>query len=199
MKLTQEKAHEVVYQLIGEEIFPLVDFLLENKNVSEFQISAKIKFPVDVIRNQLYQLYNHNLITFNRKKDKQKGWYIYYWTLNNERILYLVHDLKRRRVQTLNERLKRETDSHFFGCSNKCIRVDFEQATDFEFKCPECGELLNQEDNTQLVEKIQNEIKDLEKQIEIHDKKQAELQESEDKSKKIIKKKVIKKKPKKTK
>ena len=100
-----------------------------------------------------------------RKKDKQKGWYIYYWTFNGKRIKELVKSLKDQRLEKLKERLEREKSSQFFACKNKCIRLDFDQSTDFEYKCPECGNLLLEEDNKTMIEKIEKEIKILEKEI----------------------------------
>jgi len=170
MKISQKALDSVISELEGEEVIPLVNFLKTAKNVSEFQISTKIKLPVDIIRNQLYRLYNHNLVSFIRKKDKKKGWYIYYWTLNLKRIKFLVTDLKRKRIEVLKERTEREENTHFFTCSNQCIRVDFEQATNFEYSCPECGELLNQEDNQKMIENIKKEIVQLKKDVEKEDK-----------------------------
>lgn len=178
MKITNDMIKEVVIELVGEDTMLLVDFLKNNKNVSEFQISTKIKIPVDTIRNQLYRLYNHNLVSFIRKKDKEKGWYIYYWTLNKDRIKYLITNIKVKKIEKLKERLEREENSHFFACTNKCIRIDFEQATNFEYHCPECGELLMQEDNSTQILKIHEEIKLLTSKI---DSENAERQKAIDK------------------
>ena len=99
------------------------------------------------------------------KKDKKKGWYIYYWTFNHPRVKDLIKGLKKKRLDILQKRVKREKSIHFFMCENKCIRLEFEQATEFNFKCPECGILLNQEDNTKLVKELEKELKDLEKEV----------------------------------
>jgi len=199
MKITQKGIESVMGELIGEDVFPLLNLLKTTKNISEFQISSKIKQPVDLIRNQLYRLYNHNLVTFIRKKDKKKGWYIYYWTLNLNQIKYLVTDLKKKRIETLHERISREEGNHFFSCVNKCIRVDFEQATNFEYSCPECGELLHQEDNQKKIDEIKKEIKNLEKELLIESKKveEAKIKAEEKESKSLIKAKTSKTKPKK--
>ena len=98
-----------------------------------------------------------------RKKDKKKGWYIYYWTFNPKRVRDLSQNLKKKRLESLKERIEREKAGDFFSCENKCIRLDFEQSTDFEFKCPECGSLLNQEDNAEKIKELEKEIKSLEK------------------------------------
>lgn len=165
MKLSNKLVEEVVGTLAGEDVIPLVNALKNKKNVSEFKLASDIKQEINITRNMLYRLYDSNLVSFIRKKDKQKGWYIYYWTFKPEMIKYLHGNLKQKRLEKLKERIKREKNSDFFTCSNQCIRLDFEQSTDFQFKCPECGELLNQEDNSEKIKQIEKEIKQIEKDI----------------------------------
>jgi transcription initiation factor TFIIE subunit alpha len=90
---------------------------------------------------------------------------IYYWTFNQKRVKDLIVSIKKKRLQKLKERVDREEEGNFFGCRNKCIRLNFDQATDFNFKCPECGSVLDQEDNVQVIEDIKKEIKELEKEL----------------------------------
>jgi transcription initiation factor TFIIE subunit alpha len=156
---------EVVSQLIGEDVLPLVKALKNKKNVSEFKLASTIRREINLTRNMLYRLYDHNLVSFSRKKDKKKGWYIYYWTYNMKRSKYLGLELKKRRLERLHERLDREQSTQFFSCPTACIRLSFEQATDFEYKCPECGQLLNQEDNRKKIEEIKKEIEQLQKEL----------------------------------
>ena len=61
--------------------------------------------------------------------------------------------------------MEREKSGDFFACENKCIRLDFEQSTEFQFKCPECGNLLNQESNAEKIKELEKEIKKLEKEL----------------------------------
>ncbi|RMD45149.1 MAG: hypothetical protein D6831_04175 [Aquificota bacterium] len=131
----------------------------------ENQHNKDIKTDIKETRNMLYRLYHANLVSFTRKKDKKKGWYIYYWTFNHKNIKHLNTELKKNRLKNLKERVKRESKSLFFACNNKCIRFDFDQATNFNFKCPECGELMHQEDNKKIIEKLEKEIKALEKEL----------------------------------
>ena len=41
------------------------------------------------------------------------------------------------------------------------MRVNFEKATDFGFKCPECGNILNIQDNSKTIQFLQNKIKEM--------------------------------------
>ena len=106
-----------------------------------------------------------NLVSFIRKKDKKKGWYIYYWTFKPKMIKHIVTNLKKEKLSKLKDRISREKSNHFFICQNKCIRLDFEQAMNFEFKCPECGEIMNQEDNKENIILIEEEIKKIKKEL----------------------------------
>lgn len=164
-KTLAKPIEDVVSQLIGEDVLPLVKVLKNKKNVSEFKLASAIRREINLTRNMLYRLYDQNLVSFNRKKDKKKGWYIYYWTFNLKRIKYLGGELKKKRLEKLQERLEREQTTQFFSCKNSCIRLSFEQATDFEYKCPECGELLNQEDNSKKIVEIKKEIELLQKEL----------------------------------
>jgi len=165
MRLSNKIIEEVVSEVAGEDVLPLVKILKNRKNVSEFKLAESIKQEVNATRNMLYRLYDYNLVSFIRKKDKQKGWYIYYWTFDLKRIKYLVVDLKKKRLEKLKERIEREKSSQFYSCQSKCIRLDFDQAMEFEFKCPECGELISQEDNSENIKKIEDEIKEIEKEL----------------------------------
>lgn len=165
MKLTKKMIEDVVSEVAGQDVIALVDALKKQSNVSEFKLASIINMEVNETRNMLYRLYNANLVTFIRKKDKQKGWYIYYWSFNPKRVKYLVTDLKKKRISKLNERLERENKNHFFICNNMCIRLDFEQSMDFDFKCPECNEIMNQEDNAKTIDNIKKEIVSLEKEV----------------------------------
>lgn len=165
MKIPIKLIEEVASRVAGEDVIPLIRTLKNRKDVSEFKLATETKKEINLIRNMLYRLYNANLVTSIKKKDKKKGWYIYYWTLNVQRVNYLAKDIMKKRLELLKERLEREKGSHFYICKNNCIRLNFEQSTDFEFKCPECGNLLDQDDNTKKIKEIEIEIKKLEKDI----------------------------------
>ena len=165
MRLTNKIVEDVVTEVAGEDVVPLINALKNKKNVSEFKLAETIKQEVNTTRNMLYRLYDNNLVSFVRKKDKKKGWYIYYWTFDAKKIKHLLSNLRKKRLSKLKDRLEREKANHFYTCKDKCIRLDFDQSMDFEFKCPECGELIEQEDNSEEIIKIETEIKELEAEL----------------------------------
>ena len=165
MRLTSKLIEEAIAEVAGEDVVPLVKRLKNRKNVSEFKLADSVHQEINVVRNMLYRLYNVNLVSFIRKKDKKKGWYIYYWTFEPKKVKYLLQKIKKKRLQNLKKRLEREKQGNFYVCPNQCVRLDFDQATNFEFKCPECGEIIQQEDNIKKIKRIEQEVKELEKEL----------------------------------
>ena len=165
MRLTQKKIEDILVEILGEEALSLIRYLSGRENVSEFDLANKTKKDIKIVRKMLYILYNNNLVSFNRKKDKLKGWYIYYWTLVPESIKYLYFKKKKERLAFLKTRLEEETKELFFVCKSRCIRLTFDQAMDIEFHCPECGELIAQDNTEQSVADIKNEIFGIEQDL----------------------------------
>ena len=167
MVLTNKKIYGLINEIAGERAVPIIEYLKNRKNVSEFIIADKVKMDMQTTRNILYTLNSHNVATYIRRKDRKKGWYISYWTFNRKRVRELIVKLKKEKIVKLTDRLNKEevNKGNFFICSKACARLDFEQATEFEFKCPECGTLLNQQDNAKTIENLKNTIKELEKEI----------------------------------
>ena len=139
--------------------------LKNKKNVSEFKLAEKLGVTVNAVRNMLYRMHEHNLVSHTRKKDKQKGWYIYYWTFNTKQAKSLLLDLKRKKLNKLRNKLKTEKDEDFYFCDNGCIRINSERALDIDYRCPECGIILLQQEHNGYVEEIENEIQTLEEDL----------------------------------
>lgn len=173
----------IIRKVAGEETVPLYNVLKNKKNVSEFVLAEKLKEEINVVRNKLYRLYHANLVSFTRKKDKQKGWYIYYWTFNNKRIKFLMGKLKRELYEKLTEQARKEKSTHFFMCRNKCMRLTFDRAVDFSYKCPECGSLMEQVDNREKIHDLEHEIEHLRREIEKKRVVKTEKKEIEEKKK----------------
>ena len=163
MKITNSKVNETIKEAVGEDSLKVVEFLKDKKNISDFKIAEKTDTDIHEIRNILYRLYNQNLVSYYRKKDRQKGWYISYWTFNKKRVKDLMGIIKKQKYEKFNERLREEelNKNNFYLCPNACVRVNFDRATDFEFRCPECGNILNHQSNEKTIEFLKTEIKTL--------------------------------------
>lgn len=164
MRVTAKKAQEIIEESVGSDAMAVVEFLKGKKNTSEFVIAEKTKTEIHIVRNILYRLHNATLADYKRKKDSKKGYYISYWTFNQKALRDVSRRIQKTKLHKLQERLEKEVKNVgcFFICSNACTRLDFEQGTINDFKCPECGSLLTQQDNTRTIEFLKEQIKELE-------------------------------------
>lgn len=169
---------DVVAEVAGRDVVPLVRALKQRSNVSEFTLAEAIKCEINATRNMLYRLQENNLVTFTRKKDKKKGWYIYYWTFNSPRVKELLMNLKKAKLDKLQERLNREKATQFYVCYQQerledgttkrgaiSMRLDFDTAVSYGFRCPESGQLLELEDNADRIRQLEQEIETIKKEI----------------------------------
>ncbi|MBI5391302.1 hypothetical protein HZB02_07490 [Candidatus Woesearchaeota archaeon] len=164
-KITKSVVENTVKSTVGEDVIPLIDYLKDKKNISEFQIAQSLKTEVNYTRNMLYRLHTHNLVTYHKKKDREKGWYISYWSLNLRNVKNILKTQHVRKLEDLKERLVKEEryKNVFFICPKLCSRLDFDRATEFDFKCPECGVILHQQENEKTIENIKVKIQEMEK------------------------------------
>ncbi len=162
-KITTELTKHVVTELIGEEALPIIFYLRGKNQISEFIIAEELDMEIHLVRNLLYRLLEFNIVSFIRKKDRIKGWYICYWDLNEHMIPYLAEKIRLSAIAKLKERLEREQNHDFYMCRSACVRMPFEKSMEFKFKCPECGELMHEQDNTRTREFIKEQLRELEK------------------------------------
>ncbi|MDI6737706.1 MAG: hypothetical protein QME12_04290 [Nanoarchaeota archaeon] len=167
--LSIREIDDLIVNMAGEDILPLVNLLRGRENVSEFAIAEKLNVTVNQVRNMLYRLHKSNLVTFTRKKDKKKGWYIYYWTLAIKNIKEALFSQKKRQLADFQEKLAKEIEGKFYVCPGKCARMTMEDAMEADFHCPECGQLMTEQDNKRTVENLQRRIDELSAEIKVEE------------------------------
>ena len=183
MSIVDKLIDDLILEIAGKEVVPLVNLIKNKSNVSEFKLAGKLKLSVNQVRNMLYRLNNYNLVDFTRKKDKTKGWYIYFWTFNMKLARELALSMKHNKVNILRKRLDKESNELFFICPSGCVRFDSVNVMEYQFKCPECGKMLVKEDTKKNVDRIQKEIISIENELK-------EVKEFEDKLQKYQERKL---------
>jgi transcription initiation factor TFIIE subunit alpha len=164
MTISQDEVADVVRDVIGEDAVNITDYLYGKQNISEFTVAEEVDYEIHKARYILYKMLENNLATFIRRKDRIKGWYICYWTLDLERIQRTKNELLEEQIGELKDRLANERDNQFYMCSNTCVRLNFPDAAEQNYKCPECGELLDTQDNSRTVEFLKQRIDELKSQ-----------------------------------
>jgi len=145
----------LVSEFFGKQSRELASFLFEKKNVNEFLIAKKLKLTPNQARNILYKFSHLGIVYFTRKKDKRKGWYTYFWTLDTEKTLeYIKKGLEQEFLELKNRASIRESQ-RFYICPICKTEVNEENALLHNFICPECGSVYE----LSSAEKLLNEIK----------------------------------------
>lgn len=207
-KKDQEKfLKNIVEDIVGKQSVPIIDLLLGKKDVNEFQIAKKLNLTINQTRNILYKLSDFGLVSFIKKKDKRKGWYIYFWTLNIFQSLDLLEKKLKNELENLENELKNRKQNRFYNCETCSIEVNEETALINDFTCPECEEIYQLADNTEIIKELGKKIEKIKKQIQsVSSEKQTEEEKIEKgrekkrkKAEKIKKKKSIRCKKKKEK
>ena len=151
---------DITSEIISDEATQVIEFLYFNAGASEFDIAEGVGFTVSQIRSILYELKAKNLIDYDRKKDKEKGWYLYYWRVLPQNFETVYQNEKKKKLEQFKERLEEEEGSIYYICPNYCKRLQFEEALENNFTCPVCGSLMNEENKTRKIEMLKRNIKE---------------------------------------
>jgi len=171
---------KLIEPIIGKENKELIDLLKDKRDVNEFKLAQKIGLTINQARNLLYKLYSHNIVSFTRKKDKRKGWYIYFWTLNKQKVLELLRTQAFKELENLNAQLKNRENKRFYACNECMIETSEENALHHNYICNECGQLLNLKENKTHLEEIHKEIDRIKREISSIDFELKKFKEEED-------------------
>lgn len=165
MKLTQKQIEELILEISGNDGLAVYRLLKDKIEVNEFLIAEKLKLTINQIRNLFYKFQAYNLVTSTSRKDRKKGWYIYFFTFNVLEAGSAYLRLKKEKLSKLEQRVNKEKAHEFYVCPNKDMRATLENAMEHNFTCVECGQLLIPEDNAKAILKIDSDIDVLRKEI----------------------------------
>jgi transcription initiation factor TFIIE subunit alpha len=186
---------EVIVILVGKQAEPIADLLQSKKHVNEFLIAKKLGLTINQTRNILYKIADHGLVSSVRKKDKRKGWYTYFWKLENMKALEFLKDMLGKKIENLNNQIKSRETKVFYLCPECNVEYNEESALLHDFTCPECGAIFARADNAKALkdmrkelEKLQSEKNTIDEEIanerEISEKKRAREKARMEKEKK---------------
>ena len=115
----------------------------------------------NTVRKTLYKLYSEKLAQFRRIRDKSTGWFIYFWWHEFDLLEEILIEKKKLVLRKLRDRLQYEENNYFFVCKNcpqSSIKYKFDEAFDLNFKCPECGNSLEAQDNEKIKQFLKEKI-----------------------------------------
>ncbi len=164
-KLPEQVIENTIAETAGEEAVAVYRLLKGKEDVNEFTIAEKLGAPINYVRNIMYKFEQNNLLTSIRKKDRKKGWYIYFYTLDIKETEQLVLQAKKKKIEIYKRQLERENLHQFYVCPNKCSRFTLENTMEHNFLCPECGTLMTPEDKEKTLTRIKKSIDEIETEV----------------------------------
>ncbi|MFT4309525.1 MAG: hypothetical protein ACMXYL_03490 [Candidatus Woesearchaeota archaeon] len=147
-----------VREELGEDFCQIVKTLKRRRETSEVELAQRFDGDVNFTRSLLYRMHAKSFVGFARKKDERLGWYVYYWHLKYDIIYHHFFKLHHEKIGNLQKVLDRERETIYFECPEHCMRLDFHMGTEYSFKCPECGTLMEPCENRKQVAEIKSTI-----------------------------------------
>lgn len=158
---------EFVENLLGEDALKIFKVLLsEKKDLTEDEISERTGFTKNITRKNLYLLQEYRLVSYKRIKNRETGWYYYYWKLNNDELPLVLLELKKDVLNKLKQKADRLTlESSGYICPSCKRKYSFSEAFNREFRCEYCNVELVYVETSSSIEKLNEVIKKLEEEL----------------------------------
>jgi transcription initiation factor TFIIE subunit alpha len=158
---------KVVEMLGGEDAIRIVSILQKADKLTDEELSNKTEIRLNEVRKILYRLYDYSLVTCERLRDENTGWFIFYWKLQPDQAEGFIMNQKRKILEKLESRLNYETSHNFYSCLTEgCDRVTFEDAMETLFRCQKCGKPLKHVDNSEIIEHLREKINSIHQEFE---------------------------------
>ncbi len=135
--LTSAFARQSLVNLAGENSLAIIRNF--DRNVSDDDISKKLKLKISDVRATLNKLHGAGLVTYLRDKNSETGWYSYSWMASADKIdRWIIERLEERRLTASSG-----GEEHYFcpACGVNAIH-NFESAYSSFFKCNLCSKDL---------------------------------------------------------
>lgn len=151
---------EIISRIAGDRGSEIAGVLVEREATDE-ELAKNMGVRLNLVRKILYDLYDNRVVSYRRVRDEKTGWYVYYWKVDQDRAMELLSNNKRVLIDKLRNRIEYERSTMFFSCDNSCPKLSFEDAAEFDFKCPRCKKKLTAFDNSGLISALQEQMEAL--------------------------------------
>ena len=171
LKLTDEVTVKVLNSLlehkeiIDEDIVNELNEGIEKQTEEDetAQDSEVIRIALKEVRKSLYKLNERSLARYRRVRDKETGYFVYYWSPIWERIRDLIISRRKQTIKRLKQRLDYEQRNLLYVCEEGHTPVTFSDAFELGFICNVCGQELAQKENEETISILKKKITELEK------------------------------------
>lgn len=139
---------------------------LKEKEITDQELAEKLGEDINTTRKNLYKLLDYNLVIYRRTRDKSNGWIVFFFKSNFDGYESILVERNQKQVDKWKQLLEYEKDNMFYACDAGCTRLPFDKATEIDFRCPSCDEILNFRENDSKINDLSEKIKRAEAEIE---------------------------------
>lgn len=174
---------DIIHKLTDEITVQVLNILLDEKEVIDEDIVNKLNEQIEQehpesesdeatdslrialkeVRKSLYKLNERSLARYRRVRDKETGYFVYYWSPIWERIRDLIVSRRKQTIKRLNQRLDYEQRNLLYACEEGHTPVPFSDAFELGFICTVCGQELAQKENEDTIAVLQKKTTELKK------------------------------------
>lgn len=161
--LNVHTVQDILMDITDEEgSVSIIESILEDKK-SDLDIAEETEIKLTTVRKVLYKLNEVGITTYKKKIDPTSNSLVYYWKFHEEVVFNILTNESKKLTEEIEESIKYEESNMFFACKANGHRYKFENASEFNFICPECGDSLQHQDNSAKIMELlhQKEVAEL--------------------------------------
>ena len=156
VRLDSDHAATILRKLLSEK---------NGKGLSDEELEELTNIRQGEIRRILRLLYELRLASYRRGKHPETGATRYYWKLNLHTINNVLLSRKKSVLRNLELKLEYEESNQFYYCPLDGSRYTFDEAYEYDFQCPKCGSILEEDDRSEIKEVLRLVISRLRESI----------------------------------
>jgi len=157
--LNDQAVRAYIVRLIGEQGIELLLRFPEGDEFSDEELAEKTGVNLNTVRHTLYTLYEKRLAEYRRLKNNETGWLTYLWQLKMDRVHQVIEEDVRDALEHLEARLRFEEENDFYMCKVCGATYTFSIASNTNFQCPNCEEVLDHFENELLVNALRKRVR----------------------------------------
>ncbi len=149
-------------RLGGNAAPDVIRLVLEHGNaVTDEQIANELGVKVTVVRAVFNRLHFWGIMDYDRTRDEETGWYTYTWHFLPEKLFEKLVEELQQEIDDIKTKIKELENVMLFECKSGHVRVPFEVAMEYGFRCPECGEELVPVDTAAKKRELKKRLEEL--------------------------------------
>jgi len=137
--LKDPNIRRLIVNYAGEHSIPVLK-LLERYSQDE-EIANELNIRVSDIRAVLNKFNEAGFAYYDRSQDEETGWYYYKWNVDEKKFLRWIEE---KLINEINKYKYLALEGEHYFCPNCGLEplYKFEEAMDYQFRCPRCGSPL---------------------------------------------------------